>query len=97
MKIFISQPMTGKTEEEIFKEKDLAIKRLKEIFGEDIEILHSYSSENKPALYLLGEALKIMSEADAVMFLDGWEKSKGCQIEYECARRYNIVCLEIGY
>lgn len=97
MKIFISQPMSGRTEMEIFKERDLAEKRLKEIFGKDTEILHSYSREDKSSLYLLGEALKVMSEADAVMFLDGWEKSKGCQIEYECARRYNIVCLEIGY
>lgn len=47
MKVFISQPMSGLTEEEILEQREAAIIEAKEILGEDIEILESYlSSEN---------------------------------------------------
>ena len=47
MKVFISQPRSGLTEEEILKQREAAIIEAKEILGEDIEILESYlSSKN---------------------------------------------------
>lgn len=97
MKIFISQPMAGRTEEEILIERNLAIEDLKTLFGDKIEILHSYYSDPKPPLYLLGKALQTMAYADMACFIDGWRESRGCAIEYECASRYGIECFELLY
>ena len=97
MKIFLSQPMAGRTEAEILGERRYVTKKLKNCYGEDIEILHSYSDGPEPVLYKLGTAIQVMAYADAVYFLPGWEDSRGCRIEYECAQAYDLDCYEIFY
>lgn len=42
-KLFISQPMSNKTEEEILSEREEAIRAAKELLGEDIEVIDSYA------------------------------------------------------
>ena len=32
-----------------------------------------------------------MSQANLVYFARGWEQSRGCNIEHECAKRYGLV------
>ena len=95
MKIFISQPMNGKTDEEIFQEREDTIKLLKKRYGEDIEIINSYinnpaPSDANPPVYYLGESIKLLSQADLVYFIDGWNKARGCKIEYIIASEYGI-------
>lgn len=46
--LFISQPMHGLSDEDILKERDRVIKLAKEKFGEDIEVLKSYFTEDEP-------------------------------------------------
>ena len=41
-KLFISQPMVDRTDEEIFKERETAIAEARKILGEDIEVIDSY-------------------------------------------------------
>ena len=41
-KLFISQPMKGKTEEEIKREREDALKFAKEVLQEDVELIDSY-------------------------------------------------------
>ena len=36
-----------------------------------------------------------MAEADAVLLLPNWEKGRGCKIEYECAKAYELEIVEI--
>ena len=90
-KIFISQPMNGKTTEEIENERNYIIDRLKE--NECIEIIDSFFKDTphdaKP-LWYLGESIKLMSEADVVFFCNGWQTARGCQIEHDCALEYGI-------
>ena len=38
-KLFISQPMRGKTDEEIFAERANAIQGAQEFLGEDVEVI----------------------------------------------------------
>ena len=47
VRIFISQPMNGKTEEAILAERDEAISRAKEIYGE-VEVIESYFEDYNP-------------------------------------------------
>lgn len=36
--------------------------------------------------FYIRESLKMVARADAIVFLDGWEKSKGARLEYQCAK-----------
>ena len=95
-KIFISQPMNGKTNEEIKNKRNYIIDRLTSRFdrkNERIEIIDSFFKntphDTKP-LWYLGESIKLMSEADIVFFCNGWQTARGCQIEHDCALEYGI-------
>ena len=95
-KIFISQPMNGKTNEEIENKRDSIIDKLATKFAREneyIDIIYSFFKnaphDTKP-LWYLGESIKLMSEADVVFFCDGWQTARGCQIEHDCALEYGI-------
>ena len=90
-KIFISQPMNGKTTEEIENERNYIIDKLRE--NECIDIIDSFFKDaphNAKPLWYLGESIKLMSEADVVFFCNGWQTARGCQIEHDCALEYGI-------
>ena len=95
-KIFISQPMNGKTNEEIKNKRDSIIDRLSTQFAREnecVEIIDLFFKD-KPyeasPLWYLGESIKLMSEADVVFFCNGWQTARGCQIEHDCALEYGI-------
>lgn len=91
-KLFISQPMRDKTDEEIKAERAEIIKRVTEKFGE-VEVIDSFF-ENAPhdarPLWFLGKSLELLSTADCAYFADGWKDYRGCKIEHECAVQYGI-------
>ena len=91
-KVFICQPMFGKTDEEIFKERyDLTLKL--KVRGYDI--IDSYIQEdNNNPIYLLGESIKLLSLADYIYLMPDWEKGRGCRIEKQVADTYNIPILK---
>lgn len=99
-KLFISQPMQGKSIEEIFAEREEAIKKATRIVKRDMEVIDSYiqdAPEGAKPLWFLGKSLELMADADVVYFAEGWQKARGCQLEYECAHAYaadDFVCLE---
>lgn len=101
-KLFISQPMRGKTDEEILAVREKAIesakKYLKECGEEDeIEVIDSFF-QNAPAearpLRFLAKSLELLSTADVAYFAKGWEDARGCRIENECAIEYGIGVIE---
>lgn len=96
-KLFISQPMKGKTDEEILKERQNAIKEAEKLVGESVEIIDSFF-QNAPAearpLWFLGKSLELLSTADVAYFADGWKDARGCKIEHECAKQYGIAVIE---
>lgn len=96
-KLFISQPMKGKSDEEILKERENAIKSAEKLLGEPVEIIDSFF-QSAPAdarpLWFLGKSLELLSTADIAYFAKGWEKARGCKIENTCAIEYGITVLE---
>lgn len=89
MKIMISQPMKGKTNEQIREERAELVKRLQE---EGIEVVDTVF-ENAPAdedvaIYMLSQSIRYIGKVDAVYFMKGWEKARGCKIEHEVAVEY---------
>lgn len=93
MKIFISQPMRGKTDAEILAERERAIKAAKAKWGDDVEVLESFfrgaPTEAKP-MWFLGESLKVMADADAVIVCKGWSDARGCKVEIASADAYKL-------
>lgn len=86
MKAMISQPMRGKTEEEILSIRDT----LKEMaVGSNFEVIDTlFDFEDKPAIFYLAKSIEAMSEADVVIFAPDWEQARGCKIEFEIAKAY---------
>lgn len=94
MKIFVSQPMRGKSKDEIESARKVALKKFKEQFPDNnYEIIDSVldANEKHPALYWLGCSIELLSEADLILMMPGWTKARGCVIEYLCASRYGIT------
>ena len=98
MKIFISQPMKDKTDEEILRERQVAIDSVKEKFpGEEIEVIDSFFQDaphDARPLWFLGKSLELLSTADVAYFCKGWENARGCKIENTCAIEYGITVIE---
>lgn len=92
-KLFISQPMRGKTDEEILAVREKAIASAEQQLGEKVEVIDSFF-QNAPAnarpLWFLGKSLELLSTADVVFFAKGWEEARGCRIENTCAIEYGI-------
>lgn len=96
-KLFISQPMRGKTDEEIIAVREKAIKSAEELIGEPVEVIDSFFQsapvDEKP-LWFLGKSLELLSTADVAYFAEGWNEARGCRIEHECAKEYNMDRIE---
>lgn len=96
-KLFISQPMKDKSDDEILAEREKAIKSAEELLGEPVEVIDSFF-QSAPAdarpLWFLGKSLELLSTADVVYFAKGWEEARGCKIENTCAIEYGITVIE---
>ena len=91
-KIFISQPMKDKTNQEIEQERKEIIEKAEKHFGE-IEVIDSFfkdASHDAKPLWFLGKSLELLSNADVIVLGKGWEQARGCRIEHECAIQYGI-------
>lgn len=98
-KLFISQPMNGKDKQDILATRERAIKKAMKVLGEDVVLIDSYVREtppegNKIALWYLGKAISLLSEADVAYFAEGWENARGCKIEHTCAIEYGCDVIE---
>lgn len=91
-KLFISQPMRGKPDEEILAERERAVAEAEKILGEPVELLDTFfgTSDMSHALEYLGESIKRMAQADAAYFAPGWGLARGCRIEHDCAVEYGV-------
>jgi len=95
MKVFISQPMAGKTDDEIKLEKGWIVNEIKSLYP-DAEIIDSFVTEQPPEecvsvhLWYLGQSLTFLSKSDVAYFAEGWGKNRGCKIEHDAAVAYGI-------
>lgn len=102
-KAMLSQPMAGKTNEEIIETRERAfaelVKRGYEVknsfFGnekENEEVLKEIGVINNP-VWFMAKAIETMSFCDAVYFCKGWEEARGCRIEHEIAEKYGLTII----
>lgn len=94
MRVFISQPMRDKTDEEIKKERHAAIERVKKEMGEDVEVFDSFFKKAphgvRRPLWFLGKSFELLSTADVALFIGHWYEYRGYKMEHEAAKQYGI-------
>ena len=99
-KLFVSQPMRGKTDTEIRAERAIAVRYAQEEMEEPFEVIPSYTVgrnfEGKGlAVQYLAESLRLLADADVAVFAKGWEEARGCRIEMMVCRYYGIDTIEM--
>ena len=99
VKIFISQPMKDKTNQEIEQERKEIIEKIRKHFRKiKIEIIDSFFKDaphDAKPLWFLGKSLELLSNANVIVFGKDWKNSRGCRIEHECAVQYGILIIYI--
>lgn len=100
MRAMLSQPMAGKTNDEIKATREKAMAVLTEKGYDIVNTLFTdewYSSKNMEErgvvsipLCFLAKSLENMSLCHAAYFCKGWENARGCQIEHAAAEAYGI-------
>lgn len=88
IKVFISQPMNNRTEEDIFKERDEIVKKLKSVY-DNITVIVGWTTDNLSPIESIGKSIMMLNDVDLVVFADNWKLSRRCRIEYQ-------VCIEYG-
>ena len=95
-KVFISQPMRGKSKDEILTERNRIIEEIQNLIG-DHEVLDTYFDDfgecSKPLQYL-AKSLFMLADADCAYFAQGWQDARGCRIEHDSAVAYDIEVLK---
>ena len=102
-KAMLSQPMAGKTNEEIVATREKAISVLEEKGYKVVNTLFTDEWYSKDAmtergvvqipLCFLAKSLENMSRCHAAYFCKGWENARGCRIEHEAAVAYGLEIL----
>ena len=103
MKAMLSQPMRGKTDDEIAETREHAISSLEGMGYEVVNTLFTdeYYSDwkaeergvvQKPLMYL-AKSLENMSLCHAAYFCKGWENARGCRIEHDAAKAYGLTII----
>lgn len=99
-KAMLSQPMAGKTDEEIVAAREKAVSFLESAGYEIVNTLFTdewHSRENMEKrgvvqipLCFLAKSIENMSLCHAAYFCKGWENARGCRIEHDTAKAYGL-------
>lgn len=88
-KVMISQPMKGKTNEQIKQERKQLVKELTDAGYEVLDtVFENAPADEDVAIYMLSQSIRFLGRADLVVFMKGWEYARGCKIEHEVAVNY---------
>jgi len=94
-KLFISVPMKDRTDEAIKASMEKMHKIAETTVGEKLEVIPSFIEDEPPkdtnmAIWYLGKSIQLLAEADYIVIVDVHYNYKGCAIENEVARYYDI-------
>jgi len=96
MKIMISQPMRGRTDEEIRIERESLVKELEAQGHEVVDtVFDDFPNGQDTPVHYLAKSIEFIANVDGVVFIKGWESARGCKIEYEVAKNYGKFIMEI--
>ena len=91
MKAIISQPMKGKTEEQVRAERADTVKQLEAKGYEVVDtVFPDFTNQGNVPMKYLAKSIEAIADADFVYFMPGWRSARGCRIEHECCVDYGI-------
>lgn len=100
MKVFIAQPMYGRSDEDILRERDAAFTEIINSTDEPVQLIDQFHVENPPEnasrLWYLGRSIQKLAEADKVYFIGEWWKANGCIVELLICKLYGIPFCNIN-
>lgn len=89
MKIMISQPMRGKTNEQIREERAEIVKQLEKEGHEVVDTVFDLAPKGvDEAIYFLSKSIEFIGKVDGLVFMPGWNAARGCIIEHQVATAY---------
>lgn len=103
-KVFVSQPMSKYTDDQIRQNRNMAISILAEFFKlsnqMEFEVIDNIQETNPDIeklphknLGYLANDIRDMANADMAFFMNDWENARGCRIEHRCCEESNIPIL----
>jgi len=87
-KIYISLPITGQDFEEVEARSIFTSVIIEEVGFEAVSPLEVSDNQDAPYEEHIGKDITALLRCDAVLFLEGWQESKGCNLEHDAARIY---------
>lgn len=103
--VFISQPFSGLTEDEVMAERDKIVNWLRKTRGCNREyiVIDQYhqpepviDDDNLRRVWHLGFSISKMYSADLVVFSENWKNVKGCRIEHKVVEEYGMKYIELS-
>lgn len=91
MKIYISLPISGRDIEEVEARCIFATGVIEKKGHTAVSPLYVSPDPDAPYSVHMGNDIAALLECDAVLFLEGWQVSKGCQLEHKAAELYDKV------
>ena len=93
IKVYLAQPMSGKTMREIEISRAVSKSYALSILGRDnVEFINRYNQdwEHIDPMRAIAKSLDILADADLALFTPDWSESKGCIVEAKCCDLYDI-------
>lgn len=101
MKVFIAQPMNGRKDEDVLRERDNVFTDIINSTDEPVQLIDQFHVEDAPEnagrIWYLGRSIMKFSEADVVYFAGKWWKANGCIIERLVCFLYNVPVKYVDY
>ena len=105
IKLFISQPMIGRTTEEILKEYREVVDWCEDRFNNQKQRKDNCGYKNNDIKFInplipplspyKDELIKWFLMVDIAVFTKGWEKEKECRVEHMVCEKYGIKIIEL--
>lgn len=101
MKVYIAQRMRGLTQAEILADREKAM-ALTRVYHPDAEFIESFfpdydTSGDKSSMDYLADTVKLMGQADLIVFAPGFYGCAGAEVEDHIAIAYNIPRLYVNF
>lgn len=96
-RVFISQPMRDKTDEQIKAERQRAEELIRQQVGDNFIVIDSFFEgvpHDATPLWYLSKSFELLSTADIAYFVKGWDEYRGCKLEHTAAKEYGIEIIE---
>lgn len=100
LKVFISQPMAGRTDEEILKERNDIMDHLRKLYADkDVVLVNSFFDldiqSKRPNVRMLGMSIELLAEVDLMVQAPNWFCARGCNVENLVASEYDIPIMDM--